>query len=57
MQGVCGELERCRTPDDQELVEGLIAKVFAKLPDNFIETLHEKRFVRTVCAGYTASKG
>ena len=26
MQGVCDELERCRTPDDQEVVEGLIKK-------------------------------
>ena len=42
MQGVCGELERCRTPDDQELVEGLIKKVFAKLPDDFTKAEHEE---------------
>ena len=45
MQGVCGELERsrCRTPDDQELVKGLIVKVFAKLLDGFTEAELEKR--------------
>ena len=42
MQGVCGELKRCRTPDDQELVGGLIKKVFTKLPDDFTEVEHEK---------------
>ena len=43
MQGVCRELERCRTPDDQELVEGLInKKAFAKLPDDFTKAEHEK---------------
>ena len=42
MRGVCGELKRCRTPDNQELFEGLIAKVFAKLPDDFTEAEHEK---------------
>ena len=29
-------------PDDQEVVEGLIEKVFAKLPDNFTKVEHEK---------------
>ena len=41
MQGVCGELERCRAPDDQDVVEGLIKKVFAKLPDDFQIAEHE----------------
>ena len=42
MQGVCGELERCRTPDEQDEVEKLIKKVFAKLPEDFKEAEHEK---------------
>jgi len=42
MQGVCGELERCRTPDDQDVVEGLIKKLLAKLPEDLVEKEHEK---------------
>ena len=42
MQGVCGELERCRTPDDQDVVEGLIKKLLSKLPDDFVKLEHEK---------------
>ena len=42
MQGVCGELERCRTPDDQDVVEGLIRKLLAKLPEDLVEKEHEK---------------
>ena len=41
MQGVCGELERCRTPDDQDVVEGLIKKMLSKLPEDFVEKEHE----------------
>ena len=42
MQGVCGELERCRTPDDQDVVEGLIKKLLAKLPEDLEEKEHEE---------------
>ena len=42
IQGVCGELERCRTPDDQDVVEGLIKRLLAKLPDDFVGKEHEK---------------
>ena len=41
MQGVCGELERCRTPDDQDVVEGLIKKILSRLPEDFVEKWHE----------------
>ena len=41
MQGVCGELERCRTPDDQDLVEGLVKKILSRLPGDFMEKEHE----------------
>ena len=42
MQGVCIELERCRTPDDQDVVEGLmIKKILSKLPSVFVEKEHE----------------
>ena len=44
MQGVCSELERCRTPDDQEVVEGLIKKLLAKLPEDFVKLEHEETF-------------
>lgn len=59
MQGRCGELERSRTPDDQELVEELIAKVFAKLPDDFAEekTLRANGLCRVRCIeGLTEKK-
>ena len=42
MQGVCGELERCRTPNDQDVVEVLIKKLLSKLPGDFVEKGHEK---------------
>ena len=42
MQGVCGELERYRTPDDQDVVEGLIKTLLSKLPDDFVKLEHEK---------------
>jgi hypothetical protein len=42
MPGVCGELERCRTPDDQDVVEGLIKELLAKLPEDPVEKEHEK---------------
>ena len=42
MEGVCSELERCRTPDDQEVIERLVKKLLAKLPADFVKLEHEK---------------
>ena len=54
MQGVGEELERCRTPDDQDVVEGLIKKLLSKLPNDFVgkeheKTLHANRLCRVRC--------
>ena len=42
MQGVCGALEKCREADDQVVVEKIVEKVFAKMPEDFVAQEHHK---------------
>ena len=42
MQGVCVALDRCRTPDDQDVVEKIVAQAFEKMPEDFVKQEHHK---------------
>ena len=46
MQRVCGELERCRAPGGQGVVEGLIKGLLAKLPEDYLLFWRFRLFLR-----------
>ena len=50
------QLEDCGTPDDQDVVKGVVAFLFEKLPADFREKKHEDVWV-SVSAVCAAARG
>ena len=42
MPQLCATLEACSAPDDQDVVQGLLAAVFAALPADIVARQHDK---------------